>query len=155
MRPYITRDDLVQRFTARRVDQLFDDDGSGRADGDPLVTIIAEASARAHAILAPVYTGAEIAALSNDPAFRGAVSEIAMALAGRRRAEFQNDQGEAPYTTLLESARETLQAVAQATLRLGADSASGNARVGGGTNRRRPSFVFAASRDDPRGPGGY
>lgn len=153
MRPYITRDDLVQRFTARRVDQLFDDDGSGRADGDPLVTIIAEASARAHAILAPVYTGAEISALSGDPAFRGAVAEIAMALAGRRRAEFQNDQGDAPYTTLLESAGETLRAVANATLKL--EGGGGNARVGGGTNRRPRSFVFATSRDDPRGPGGY
>ncbi len=120
-----------------------------------MVTIIAEASARAHAILAPVYSGAEIAALSGDPAFRGAVCEIAMALAGRRRAEFQSDAGEAPYAKLLESAGQTLQAVAQASLRLAADGASANARVGGGTNRPRRSFVFATSRDDPRGPGGY
>ncbi len=155
MRPYITRDDLVQRFTARRVDQLFDDDGSGRADGDPLVTIIAEASARAHSILAPVYTGPEITALSGDPAFRGAVCEIAMALAGRRRAEFQNDQGEAPYAKLLDSAAQTLQAVAKASLRLAEDRGSANARVGGGTHSPRRRFVFATSREDPRGPGGY
>jgi hypothetical protein len=154
---YIALADLEQRVGARTVAQFFDDDGDGNADAATVDTFIAEASAYADSLLVAAFGVQVLPQHAQDPRFKGAVADIAIGLAAERRPEFMRSDGKFPYAERFARGKETLHALGVGWERLGTETTYGdNGTVAGRAATRLPTeHVFATSRTNPRGSGGY
>ena len=156
--PYITEQDMWNRIGPAEVKRMLDDDGDGVADAGPLAAIIEEAESYADSILTRAFPLLRIADLASDKRLVGAISDIAIGLCGERRAEWAHPQtGEYPHALRFKRGKETLMAIAVGQERLAAEATAGrNRTVPGAINRRIPAVhVFATSRTNPRGSGGF
>jgi hypothetical protein len=154
---YIALVDIEQRIGARTAAQFLDDDGDGLADGGAVDTFIAEASAYADSLLGASF-GIQVLPLhAQDPRFKGAVADIAIGLAAERRPEFMRADGKFPYAERFARGKETLHALGVGWERLGTEATYGpNPAAEGRVASQIPAqHVFATSRTNPKGSGGF
>lgn len=155
---YITIDDLFNRFGESAVSQLLSHDGSGEPDPENVQAIIEEASGAADAFLFASFGGDVVKRLIDDPRFRSAVCDIAMSLAGEQKQEFGGADGErAPYAAHRKRGETMLMNLGKGAERMGVEAVQGNnpslrGRVSVTTPVRH---VYAQSRTNPRGSGGF
>ncbi len=154
---YIDLADLAQRIGAATAAQFFDDDGDGAADTAVVDTFIAEASAYADSLLVASFSIHVLPEHAQDPRFKGAVADIAIGLAAERRPEFMRSDGKFPYAERFARGKETLHALGVGWERLGTEATYGaNPAAAGRVATRIPTeHVFAPSRVNPRGRGGF
>ncbi len=152
----ITQAQLEARIGAAAVGRLFDDDGDGVADDALVKAVLDDATGYARGQLLKAFRPDQIDALKADPLYVAAICDVAIGIAGERRAEWLNDQGKGLYDARLQRGRETLKNIAAAKERLGKESTVGqNALVGGTVTHPTPTFVFAPTKGSPQGRGGY
>lgn len=152
---FVTRADLEARVGAETVAQLFDDDRDGVPDDEPLSVILADANRLTEArLVCRGFSRELLDALSLDPTLRRLASDLALALAGRRRPEWIDPEGRGRYDAIGREAEKNLDMIARGELRVPAEAVHGGNRAILGTIRA-PEMVFTASRQNPRGPGGF
>jgi hypothetical protein len=154
---YVELADLELRIGARTTAQLLDDDGDGVADGGVVDTFIGEASAYADSLLVASFGIQVLPHHAQDPRFKGAVADIAIGLAAERRPEFMRADGKFPYAERFARGKETLHALGVGWERLGTESVYGSnpAAAGRAATPLPTEHVFAPSRANPRGAGGF
>lgn len=155
---YITEQSLWDRIGSAEVKRMLDDDGDGASDSGPLTAIISEAEAYADSLLTKAFPLLSIADLAGDHRLIGAVADIAIGLCGERRPEWAHPQtGAYPHAPRFKRGKETLQAIAMGAERLGAEATYGrNKTISGRTSQQLPAVhIFATSRTNPRGSGGF
>lgn len=136
---YTTLDRMKARVPA--VEQVF---LSGAViDTTAVAEVILDASSRAVALLLGGFTIEQINALSSDPLFVGAVTDIAIGFSYERKPEWRDERtGKFPYCERIARGEETLKTIGRSYLRLG-----GEMDVGENLARAIP----AVSSDPPRG----
>jgi hypothetical protein len=155
---YITLDDLHSRFGESAVSRMLSHDGGADPNAESVIAIIEEASGAADTLLFAAFGPTMAAKLSDDPRFRGAVCDIAISLAGEQKQEFGAFDGErAPYASHRKRGEETLKRLGQGIERMGAEAVHGvNPTLRGRTPVTLPHVhVYATSRTNPRGSGGF
>jgi phage gp36-like protein len=155
---YITLDDLYNRFGEGNVARLLDHDGDSEPDQEKVVAIIEEASGAADAYLYASFGGSVVERLREDVRFRSAVCDIAISLAGEQKPEFGGSDGErAPYAGHRKRGEEMLKRLGQGAERMGAEVEHGaNPVLRGRVSVSTPvRHVYAQSRTNPRGSGGF
>jgi hypothetical protein len=154
---YIALADVAARIGARTAAELFDDDGDGAADPSVVDVFVTDASAYADSLLLASFGVAMLPEYAADPRFKGAVADIAIGLAAERRPEFMRADGKFPYAERLARGKETLHALGVGWERLGAEATygSGGAVTGRIATRLPTHHVFAVSRTNPKGSGGF
>lgn len=153
----ITKAELERRIGPQILAELTSDDGSGTADNTIVDAVLDEASDRGIGILWSGFPSEQqiIDLVAADAGVKGAFLDIAAELVGMRRAALQGQEGTTPYSGWAKRAEQRLAEVASGKRRAKGEGTVGkNARLG---VRYRPerSTVFAATKDDPKGPGGY
>ena len=155
---YITLDDLFNRFGESAVSRQLDHDGDSEPDAEAVTAIIEEASGAADAFLYASFGGEVVGRLREDVRFRSAVCDIAMSLAGEQKQEFGGADGErAPYAHLRKRGEQMLSNLGKGYERMGAESEHGaNPVLRGRVSVTTPvRHVYAQSRTNPRGSGGF
>ena len=153
----ISPTEVARRIGAQNFARLCDDDGDGTADPQIVDEIVEEASSIAEGILLRAFPRATIAKLAaSDIALRGAICDVAIGLAGRRRPELLGPNGN-PYTEMRKDGERVLFNMTKAEQRIAAEEQQGvNGTIGGGISVGLPAkHVFATSRTNPRGSGGF
>jgi hypothetical protein len=153
---------LQQKITARRVLDLFDDNGDGRIDGTDSAALdeaVASANDEVTSILfRKGFSREQLVELAEDASLRRYATAILAQIAGERRTEFLDAEQRGPYHQAGERARESLVKMSRGELRSKKEDTAGeNPIVGGDTNLGDPVFIFSR---DPRypgrgGPGGF
>ena len=156
MAVFTTEAELVARIGAQRVAQLFDDDGDGVADtanlnaamdlADDWVRTFLEGKGFAKAQL-------EAAPVKDNKTLRGAATDIAIGFGGERKLEWRNDQGKGICDAEMRRGREMLGMLVKGELRI--TEAGPRTNISGRLTAPTPTFVIAASRGNPKGPGGF
>jgi hypothetical protein len=149
--------DVERRIGAVNFARLCDDDGDGVADPAIVAEVLEEASRIAEGILLRAFSLSTIAKLAaSDIALRGAICDVAIGLAGRRRPELLGPTGN-PYTEMRKDGERVLFNMTKAEQRIAAEEQHGvNGTIGGGISVGLPAkHVFAPSRTNPRGSGGF
>ncbi len=153
----ITKAELERRIGVHTLAELTSDDGSGQADNAIVDELLEEASDRAMGILWSGFPSEQQITdlMTADRAAKGAVLDIAAELAGMRRSGLQSEDGKTPYSGWAARAEKRLVEIAAGKRRAKGEAEAGtNARLGVRTRPdRRP--IFAATKDNPRGPGGF
>ena len=154
---YVELADIAARIGGRTAAQLLDDDGDGEADQAVVDTFIGEASAYADSLLLGSFGVAVLPSHAADPRFKGAVADIAIGLAAERRPEFMRADGKFPYAERFARGKETLKALGVGWERLGSEATYGpNPAIAGRIATTTPAeHVFAGSRTNPKGSGGF
>jgi phage gp36-like protein len=155
---YITLDDLYRRFGKSAVSLQLCHDGSGEPDPDSVIAIIEEASGAADALMSAAFGVNVVEKLREDVRFRSAICDIAMSLAGEQKHEFGGGDGErAPYAGHRKRGEEMLMRLGKGVERMGAEVEHGaNPTLRGRTTVVTPyRHVYATSRTNPRGSGGF
>ena len=153
----ITLADVEKRIGAVNFVRLCDDDGDGIADPATVAEILEEATHIGEGILLRAFARSTIAKLAaSDVALRGAICDIAIGLAGRRRPELLGPNGNA-YTEMRKEGERVLSNMTRAEQRIAAEEQQGvNGTIGGAISAQLPvKHVFARSRTNPRGSGGF
>lgn len=156
--PLISQADLELRVGARRIVELTDDDADGVADEAPVAAVIQAASDRAGGKLLAAWSLAQIIALAaEDSAVRAAVVSVALGYLGERRPEFTDAQGRTLYSAQRADGLSQLDDIVRAKTRsVGEEKVGVNRTLGTRVSRQRPpTFTFAATGRDPKGPGGF
>lgn len=157
MAALISQADVEKRIGALAFARLCDDDGDGAADAPVVEELLEEASKIAEGILLRSFSRATIAKLAaDDIALRGAICDVAIGLAGRRRPELLGPNGNA-YTEMRKDGERVLFNMTKAEQRIAAEETDGaNGTIGGAISVHLPArHVFARSRTNPRGSGGF
>jgi len=153
----ITQAQLELRVGAQTVARYCCDTGADVADVTIVTEVLDEAEDIGAGLLLPGFSDAQIVLLAaNGPAVRGALLAIAADLMARRRPALLDAEGRTPYSGWRKSAEQVLQRAGQAQTRLRAESAAGNNQlISVSTNRTPPQLIFAGTKANPRGPGGF
>jgi hypothetical protein len=154
----IDQAELERTLGAGTVARLCTDDGGATPDPEVVDGLILQASQHAAGILyAGFQSEDKIRALCEaDASVRGHICRIWADLAAYRRPALLNDRGETPYTMGRKMAEEHLKRVSQAEARaIGEASAGINENIDAETNRPEWDPIFAATSEDPQGPGGF
>ena len=149
---FITAAEVKTRMGPDKVAQVFDDDGSGTEDTDPITFAIKEASALVGALWAS-FGQDTIADLAADYAIKGILCEIVMAIGSKRRSEFDNEKFDKRLAALLAQIRE----ISEGKQRLHAEpDVATNTRLKSRGNFTSPrvAHLFAPTRQTPNGGGG-
>lgn len=147
----VAQADLVARFGATRVKEVFCDDGGGTV-GPRLTTSLAVGSKQAEAELLKAWPSDQIQTLvDGDAAIKAAVCDLVLADGMSARPQWQGEGS--PVEGMRKLAIESLRAYAAAEKRTAAEETAGtnpNSRVGVvNVNRRCASFTFAPSASRP------
>jgi hypothetical protein len=154
----IDQAELERTLGAGTVARLCTDDGGATPDPEVVANLIEQASKHAMGILYAGFQSTEkIEALATaDASLRGHIARIWADLAAYRRPALLNDRGETPYTMGRKMAEEHLRRLSQAEARsIGEEKAGINENIDTETNRPDWDPVFAATGEDPQGPGGF
>lgn len=157
MADLITQADIEQRIGAAELVRLLDDDGDGVADSGNVTWALTAASAIAKGILYRAFSSeTKIEALvAADPGVLNDVVEIAVGLAGTRRPQLLGADGRSPYSHWRKDAEARLDRVASAKTRaIGEATAGLNETVYSNVSPTRTP-LFAATKLNPTGPGGF
>jgi hypothetical protein len=160
---YGSRAALVARITEQRLVQMFDDDGDGVVAGTDLVTLNDIMGAASDVVtgllLYKGFNAVQLETIKLDRQVIHAWAGIAAQLAGERKTEWLNDQGEGPYDALGARGRAELKALSIGMIRSVQEADAGpNAMVGGEVSVSDPVFIFNRNPRDPNdryGPGGF
>jgi hypothetical protein len=149
---YITAAEVKARMGSNKVSQVFDDDGSGSEDTDPITFAIKEASALVGALWSSFGQDA-IEDLCGDYAVKGILAEMVMNIGNKRRAEFDDPKFDERQAALLKQIRE----ISEGARRLHAEpDVATNQRLQsrGNFTSPRTAHLFAPTRTTPQGGGG-
>jgi hypothetical protein len=153
---WLDRSDIDAVMGPQKVDQLANDDGTGRVDSNLLNTIMAKAEQKTCSILLRAFTAQEIVAImQQDQYSRSCSADIAAEFLTRRKADFSSDDGKGRYYTGYKEALEHFEKMSHGRTETAAEVV--NAQQGG--NARPPiqypeqPYIFAPDTRF-RGPGG-
>lgn len=159
-RPMISQRDLELRIGADNVARMTNDDGGTEPDPEIMQKVLIQASSRARTLLFRGFpSNDQIEELvACDEGVKMLVEDIGIGLMGDRRPGFIAADGRTPYSAFRTRAEKALRDVAD-----GADRSAGEEAAGGvGTvageakpARAQRDPVFAATANDPKGPGGF
>ena len=163
---YGSREALERRISAQRLVQMFDDDGDGaiaNGDLDTLEEIMGAASDVVTGLLLHKgFTAAQLEIIKSDRQVVHAWAGIAAQLAGERKTEWLDDNGQGPYDALGKRGRDELKALATGAIRSVQEATAGaNPAVSGANSVRvnEEPFIFNPNPRDygsgGRGPGGF
>jgi hypothetical protein len=160
---YGSRAALAARITEQRLVQMFDDDGDGViADGDlvTLTDILGAASDVVTGILMNKgFSVVQLEIVKTDRQVIHAWAGIAAQLAGERKTEWLDAQGQGPYDALGQRGRAELKMLSTGMIRSFTEVDAGtNPAVQGAVSVGDPVFIFNRNPNDPRdryGPGGF
>lgn len=157
MAAFVSDTDLKNRVGADTFVQLFDDDHDGIADSEPVSTVLADANKLVEAHLyRKGYTADQLKKLAQDSLLRRIAADIALGFAGERRVEWLDTAGKGRYDAMMVRGERRLKQIATAELRVPKEEkVGGHERMRGDLNKGDPALVFAASKADPKGPGGF
>jgi hypothetical protein len=149
-----TREDLEDLIGARKVVEIFDDDGDGQIAGRDLQAlnkVLAEANDHATSlVLLKGWTEDELNGLSRDHAIRLAATQLAAQFAGERRPGFFDSQGNGLFTAMGKRGRDYLKGAARGETRSRLEGEHGrNRSTRGRRSTAEPSSVFARNPNDP------
>lgn len=149
---FITAAEVKTRMGPDKVAQVFDDDGSGTEDTDPITFAIKEASALVGALWSSFGQDA-LTELVGDYAIKGILCELVMAIGSKRRAEFDDEKFDKRIAALLEQ----IKTISEGKRRLHAEpDVAKNIRLKSRGNFTSPrvAHLFAPTRQTPSGGGG-
>ena len=149
---YITAVEVKARMGTAKVAQVFDDDGSGVEDTDPITFAIKEASALVGALWSS-FGQTAIEDLCGDYAVKGILCELVMAIGLKRRPEFDDPKVDERINALL----ERIGRISEGRQRLHAEpDVATNIRLKsrGNFTSPREAHLFAPTRRTPGGGGG-
>jgi len=153
----VTQRMIELRFGSKTFRDMLDDDRTGQADPERVEEVLNEATDTVMGILMSGFTLAQVRDLAAvDSALRGMCCDVAIGIAGRRRPGLLSPDGKTPYTTIQERAERKLMDIAAGKRRIAGEELAGrNAKIGVRVNRDPARHVFAASKGNPTGPGGF
>lgn len=151
---FATKEGLEGVIGADRVRDLFDDDRDGALSDVELQSLQECLSEANDFVVAQLtgkgYSGEDMTELAKDRALRRCGNQIAADIAGDRRPEFRDDQGNSAYFSSGERARAYLKAFSRQEVRSRVEPAAGKpstlrARISSPT----PNSVFGRDPSDP------
>jgi hypothetical protein len=158
---YIFAADLLSATSQAAIDRYFDDNGDGAADGSIVTDMCIKASGIADTKLLRGFTAAQIVLLMQEDLAKMHLAYIALHLAAKRKPEWRNDDGNAPYLVDFNQAMKHFDDLSKGNTRAQQESAAGTHPVIGGNlimNRPPdPTYVFAPdpNNNNKIGSGGY
>jgi hypothetical protein len=155
---YVDQSDLEDVAGAAEVARLFCSDGSGVADPHLIASACQRASALFDSYVAQGWTdpAARRKLINDDPFLVDRISWVAMHLRAQAKTEWRDANGVAPFHTEYSDACGHFDRLAKGKARSKGEERAGSSVMSRGrVNRPTPAFVFAASREDPKGPGGF
>lgn len=159
--PFITAGDLVAATSQAAVDRYFDDDGDGLADTALVDRILANTTSAILAKLLKAFNAESITILAAEPLFKMHAAFMAMHLAAKRRIEWRDAQGMAPFRTDWSDAMKYFDDVSKGNARSPQEATAGTHPIIGGRQivpqPDQATYVFAPdpNRGNYRGSGGY
>jgi hypothetical protein len=156
--PVITQQDVEDRIGPERLAQLLDDDGDGVADAPLVGRLLQQATDRGAGRLLKAFSADQIAKLAAaDAGLRDAFVDLFLMFAGQHRPEFVDANGRSVFAEIGRGGLATLGDYAAARDRILAEETKGTNQLLGFrvTRARPPIFTFAATKGNPRGPGGF
>lgn len=157
----IGEEDLEQLIGAAKVDQYGTDDGTAERNDGIIEECCSQAEDLCSSYLLKGWSREQIRQLiDNDKGLRVQVAWVACELLSERRTEFLNAEGHGAYWTQYERAIEYFDRLAKAKGHSVGEVTAGQSALRGGTvNPRKqagePTFVFAVSKNNPNGSGGF
>jgi hypothetical protein len=153
---YIDQSDLEAVLGPAEVVRLFDEDGDGSAD-PPLVSAVCEsASALIDSFELQGWSAEAIARLVGDPLIRRHLSWVALHHRAQGKTAWRDSNGVAMFRQEYVDACTYFDKLAKGQARSRKESEAGENPVARGrVQTAHPQFVFAPSRHNPRGPGGF
>ncbi len=158
MAALVSQSDVERRCGASVLVQLLDDDRDGVADPANVSEMLDVGSRDAESIMLKAWSRDQIGQLAaEDVIVREAICDICIGWAGERKPGFLQADGLTPWAKKRERGERVLHEFASGKRRVGAEEVVGvNQTIGARvTNDVPPTFVFAATKADPRGPGGF
>jgi hypothetical protein len=153
---YVDQRDLESAAGVAEVARLFDDNGDGVVDPDLVAGPSEGASALLDTYLLEGWTQEAIRDLVADPLLRRHVAWVAIHFRAQSKPEWRDQNGIAPYRTEYKDALDHFDRLSKGRARSRKEATAGdNQMTRGQVSRGCPPFVIAASRNDPRGPGGF
>lgn len=158
--PLVTREMCERRIGVLAWARLTGDQGADEPDDDTELEILEEATDRAIGLLWNGFPSEEQIRnlVEADKSVRGMLAKLAVGLAGERRPHLINDQGKPLYDGWTEKAERVLAETAEGKRRAKGEGTAGrNAMLKASTNVAPPErkTIFVATKDDPKGPGGF
>jgi hypothetical protein len=156
----ITQLDLEDTVGASNVSTYFDDDSDGVAETPLVERFLERATAYAEGILGHAWSAAPagpLDTLDEDPRFIDALCWIALALAAKRRPQWMLPDGSFPFAGEMKRVTGDLKTIAAGLDHFAAEQdTTRNPQTTGSAGRALPpSPVFATSRSNPSGSGGF
>lgn len=156
----ITKAEIERRIGAGTLAELTNDQGGLTADDTVVDEAREEASDRAMGILWRAFPSeAQIVNLAAaDRAVKGAVIQICCGILGQRRAGLQSPEGKTPWAGWEAAGEKVLKEIADGKRRAKGEAAAGqNETLKTRINQPSPprTTIFASTKDDPVGPGGF
>ena len=150
---------LELRFGAKVVLDMFDSARSGRVDGERVEEVLNEATDLMAGMCLGAFSVSDLRDLAAvDTYVRGLCCNIAMGLASLNRPGLMTAEGGNPYTKLQEKSEAKLRDIVQAKAAArfaGEETVGRNRKLQNEVNRPTATPIFAATRNDPVGPGGF
>lgn len=154
----ISQAELERYIGAQTLARLLNDTGDDTPNAQLLEDVIQGGTDEAYGILRVAFpSDAQIFTLvQNDRSAKNAVLDIAVGLAGQRRPGLLSDDGRTPYSGFRDRGVRTLERIAAGKRRsVGETQAGVNPTIRARTNQPDKKPVFASTKDDPTGPGGF
>jgi hypothetical protein len=158
---YLAPSDLVAATSQAVVDRFFDDDGDGAADVALVARTIANVMSAIDTMLLKSWSPAAIVLLSAEPLFKMHAAFMVLHMGAKRRYEWRDAQGNAPFRTDWNDAQKYFDALSKGDTRAAREDVAGRAPAIGGNlimpQGNAPSYVFTPDPNnrDYRGRGGY
>lgn len=159
--PLLGPADLVSATSQAVVDRYFDDDGDGNADPSLVALLIDNTSSAIRTKLLKAFGEEQIVAYSAEPLFKMHGAFMALHLAAKRRPEWRDPQGNAPFRTDWTDAMKYFDDLSKGNTRIPQERDVGGHPILGGNQRAEPpdraTYVFAPdpNRRNYQGSGGY
>jgi phage gp36-like protein len=153
---YVDQGDL-EKVARGNVVRVFDEDGDGIADPHLVAEACEAASGHLDSFLLEGFGPEGVRKLLNDdPILVRHVAWVAMHFGAQGKAEWRDGNGNAMFRAEFVDATKHFDALAKGKARSKGEARAGeNVMTRGRVNRGCPNFVFASSRNDPKGPGGF
>jgi hypothetical protein len=160
---YIFAADLLSATSQAAVDRYFDDNGDGVADASVVTDMCVKASSAADTKLLKGFSAAAIVLLMQEDLNKMHLAYVALHFAAKRKPEWRDDQGNAPYFVDFNQAMKQFDDLSKGNTRAQQESAAGTHPAIGGNlimnqpGGPQPTYVFAPdpNNKNPLGSGGY
>jgi phage gp36-like protein len=155
---YIDATDLRSAASQADIDRYYDDDGDGAADASVVADLNDKASSTFDAKLLQEWAPLQVVELMKEPLAKMHCAYTSLHLAAKRKREWRDAEGNAPYKVDYAEAMKYLDDLVKGAARSKKEDTAGrNPVIGGNLNSdyEPPRFVFAGTRDKPAGSGGF